>query len=273
MSLPIQDITLGYLLMLTIGYYSLIFNFLTVDGVLVSVLMGFVILTFGGLDLFILVLLFLIIGSLLTRLGKSKKPLYEKFQIGSVARRWENVVANGFWPTISTLLMYYFDNSSVWLYFFLGSLITMMADTSATEIGLLSKSRPRLLYKPSVIVEPGVSGGVTLLGLLSSILVAIAFTAFALALLDMLSLSTFVILILASTLGNLSDSLIGGLLQAKYKCVICKRITEHPIHCNIVGVKVGGFDWMDNHMVNFLSSLLGGLYSILLLFFLSFTSL
>ncbi|KAL4782107.1 integral membrane protein DUF92-domain-containing protein [Aspergillus varians] len=104
------------------------------------------------------------------------------------------------------------------------------ADTYSSELGILSKSKPRLIISPTLrVVPPGTNGGVTGTGILAG-----AFGAFTVGLTSAVLLpfcnsfpSTVqdrIIWILAmtvwGTLGSILDSVLGGLLQAS---VVDKR--------------------------------------------------
>ena len=138
----------------------------------------------------------------------------------------------------------------------------MMADTTATEIGMLSHSPPRLIYNPFKKVEKGLSGGVTLLGLLSSLIVSSLFIGFAMILMQVTDISFLISILLGSFFGNITDSLLGALLQGKYKCTVCGKVVESSFHCGTDTEKIQGFSWINNHTVNFFAGLIGGLLSI-----------
>ncbi|KAL4903796.1 hypothetical protein BDW74DRAFT_34085 [Aspergillus multicolor] len=104
------------------------------------------------------------------------------------------------------------------------------ADTFSSELGILSKSKPRLIISPTLrVVPPGTNGGVTGTGILAGV-----FGAFTVALTSAILLpfcdsfgSTVqdrLVLIVATTawgtLGSILDSVLGGLLQAS---VVDKR--------------------------------------------------
>ncbi|GLA34962.1 hypothetical protein AnigIFM63309_009147 [Aspergillus niger] len=106
------------------------------------------------------------------------------------------------------------------------------ADTYSSELGILSKSKPRLITSPTFrIVPPGTNGGVTGTGLLAGVLGAFTIAVSSAAILPFCSegdtLSTLksrAQWILAVTmwggLGSVLDSVLGGLLQAS---VVDKR--------------------------------------------------
>ncbi|BDD56280.1 hypothetical protein MAP00_001753 [Monascus purpureus] len=105
------------------------------------------------------------------------------------------------------------------------------ADTFSSELGILSKSKPRLITSPTLrVVPPGTNGGVTATGLFAGILGATTIALTSIVLLPFCSdgagidIKTRVQLFLAVTawgaLGSVVDSILGGLLQAS---VIDKR--------------------------------------------------
>lgn len=103
------------------------------------------------------------------------------------------------------------------------------ADTFSSELGILSKSPPRLITSPTLrVVPPGTNGGVTLTGLLAGVLGAfliavtsVLFVPFCAESWSLLERGLFVAAVtVCGTLGSLLDSLLGGLLQAS---VVDKR--------------------------------------------------
>ncbi len=287
---PIYLATLiyGFGIVLLIGLTALYLNVLTKDGFMAGLLVGVPILVFGGFDNFILLLLFLVLGSFLSRIGKDVKRKYNPIGERVGTRAWPNVVANGFWPMVSSVMIYFNSPPHVkiaWEMFFMGSLASMVADTSATEIGMLSRNMPRLIVKPDSRVEPGKSGGVTLLGTLASILFTAIFAILAyfisgfnplieytligfspLVYMKSSELALLAIVVLAGFLGSFIDSILGATLQAKYKCGVCGKEVEVSIHCGEEARYLGGIRFIDNHMVNFISSFFGGVIAVSLFF-------
>jgi uncharacterized membrane protein len=145
----------------------------------------------------------------------------------------------------------------VWV--FTGALAAANADTWATELGVLSRSAPRMITNGKV-VERGTSGAVSGLGLAAS-LAGAAFIAGLAALLFPAagSGSLFWMLTLAGLGGSLLDSLLGASLQAIYQCPACARDTErHPLHtCGSQTTLARGLPWMNNDLVNLFCTLAG----------------
>ena len=154
----------------------------------------------------------------------------------------------------------------------------MIADTLGTEIGLLAKTEPRLITHLSRKVEPGTSGGVTILGELGGVLgagivsgagwiILIIQRLFGMPFIN-LPLFGFSILLIGiiSGLGGCAvDSLIGATIQGIFQCQgECGKITEKRKHCGVPSKHLRGTKILDNNMVNFTAALTGGVIAALL---------
>lgn len=133
------------------------------------------------------------------------------------------------------------------------------ADTWAAEIGSLSRSRPRLITRPRVLVEPGTSGGVTLLGELGSAagsaLIALTFYLASSILGEPAAADRLVLVFLLGWLGELLDSLVGATLQKKFYCPSCSVLTDKEIHgCGSPAKAAGGFACITNEVTNIIAT-------------------
>lgn len=147
-----------------------------------------------------------------------------------------------------------------------GVIATATADTWATELGVLSPHPPRLITT-GVFTAPGTSGGITSLGTGVAVLGALASGLFFWTLRgcrrSLLALP--LIALISGTIGNLFDSFLGATTQAMFYCPACDQETERQIHnCGARTRPLRGLPWMTNDMVNFLSTLIGGLAAMLL---------
>jgi len=151
----------------------------------------------------------------------------------------------------------------------LGALATSNADTWATEIGALSRSRPRLITRPWQQVSPGTSGGITSLGtaaaLAGAILIGLTYVGLGGLNLDpesWQSAGAALTVIAAAEVGGLAgamfDSVLGATVQGIYRDPARDMLTEkanapdgrpHPL--------ARGWRWMTNDWVNFIASLAG----------------
>jgi uncharacterized protein (TIGR00297 family) len=147
---------------------------------------------------------------------------------------------------------------------FTGALATANADTWATELGVLSASKPRLITTGQP-VAPGTSGGITLLGTAASGLGAYSLGFFFRAWQGFrrsCAPAPFVALI-SGLAGSICDSLLGATVQAMYYCPVCDTETEQRVHrCGTPTQPLRGIAWMNNDVVNFLATACGSAVAI-----------
>ena len=134
-----------------------------------------------------------------------------------------------------------------------------MADTLATEIGLLSRSRPRLITNLRKKVGAGTSGGISLLGEImvvsGSLLVGIL--AFFLEFSSIPFFTIILLTLLGGFIGSHIDSILGATIQSMNRCIICGIITESNNHHNKPTESFKGLKIIENNTVNFLSTVAG----------------
>jgi uncharacterized protein (TIGR00297 family) len=255
-----MQILLGFIFGALIGLVAWRAHALTTSGVVAATLVGGLIFGLGGLPWAVLLMTFFISSSALSRaFARRKAALNEKFSKGS-RRDWGQVLANGGAGALLALIYGLRPEPWVWAAF-AGAMAAVNADTWATEIGVLSRSAPRLIVNGK-IVERGTSGGITALGTFAALGGAALIGAFVGAFSapgDFLAL--WGITSLAGLVGSLFDSLLGATVQAIYSCPSCQKETErHPLHtCGTATTLVRGWRWMNNDVVNFLCSVAGAL--------------
>lgn len=229
---------------------------LAASGAVGALLVGTVIFGFGGWIWGVLLALFFVSSSLLSHYKeREKQAVAEKFDKGH-RRDLGQVLANGGAGAIVALFQGIFP-APFWLPLFLGTMATVTADTWATELGTLSQRPPRLLTTGRV-VPVGTSGGIspfgTAVSLIGGVIIGLAA--------GLLSQSNVVGLTITGGLGGLAgslgDSLLGATVQQIYTCDICQKETEKSFHCGQPTRPLRGWGWMNNDMVNFLSSIFGG---------------
>lgn len=153
-------------------------SFLTLNsrGILLAFVVGILIFLLGKNDniLFIAdILLFLVLSAIVTKMGRHKKQglgVYEN------ERGWKNVLSNGLVPLAVAFV--YFVNYTVGFLpqttiaeIYIASLAAVTADKFASEIGVLDGEPTMLLTFQKV--KKGMSGGITLLGTLASLIGAL----------------------------------------------------------------------------------------------------
>ena len=170
------------------------------------------------------------------------------------ARRWVQVVANGATPLVGGLLALA-GRPEIGAAVFLGGLSALGADTCATEIGVRFGGTPRHALTGRAL-RRGESGGVTLLGLLASILGALlapaawaAFTPF--------GLRGVLLVTFAGTAAAFVDSLLGATLQYRGTDEATGRVTEARRTASGRTRRVAGLAWLDNDGVNLVAGIVG----------------
>jgi uncharacterized protein (TIGR00297 family) len=261
-SMSLEQLLTGFVLAILISFSAWKAGALSISGASAAVLIGLVVFGLGGLGWAVLLMVFFISSSLLSRLFKKRKSgLSNKYSKGNT-RDWGQVAANGGLGAGLVIIHTLFpENTLVWLAF-AGAMAAVNADTWATELGVLSRHTPRLVttWRP---VEKGTSGGVSAVGFLASAagagLVGIAAIIFT----DAAPLTVFLIVLVGGFSGSLVDSVIGATLQAIYYCPECLKETErHPLHaCGTQTAPLRGIPVVNNDVVNFTCSLAGAAVS------------
>lgn len=255
---------IGFLLALVIASVAYAVRALDFSGAVAATLLGALVYGLGGLDWALVLIAFFISSSLLSRLAKQRKSsLQATFSKGG-RRDAAQVLANGGIAGGIVLLHALFPQVDVLWVAFVGALAAVNADTWATELGVLSRTPPRLITTGK-LVERGTSGGISLAGTLAAIGGAL-FISLVAALLRPVENGLAIALIagVSGLLGSLVDSLLGATLQAIYHCPMCARLTErHPLHtCGAKTSLAHGLAWMNNDAVNALCSLSGALAAV-----------
>jgi len=232
---------------------------LSPSGAFAAAISGGLIFGLGGLDWAVLLLLFFVSSSLLSRaFGRRKATLNEKFSKGH-QRDWGQVLANGGLGAGLVILAAISQEQGLWWAAFVGTMAAVNADTWATELGVLSPTPPRLVTTGE-IVEKGTSGGMTILGSLASLAGAALIGLGAAVLRPEMGVGlSLAVAAGGGMLGSLVDSLLGATLQAIYFCETCQKETErYPRHsCGTETRQVRGLSWLNNDWVNFLCALFG----------------
>ena len=233
------------------------------SGVAGALIVGTLTFGLGGWAWGVLLGTFFVSSSLLSHFREAdKQQLAEKFDKGH-RRDFGQAMANG-GVGAAIALLNAFKPSAAWFPFFVGVMSTVNADTWATELGTLSRRRPRLITTGEV-VEIGTSGGISRLGtfvsLLGGMLIGLAAGA---GRAGRKRWRRMVILGgLAGLAGSLFDSLLGATVQQIYYCTHCQKETERRLHrCGHTTRPVRGWSWLNNDLVNLFASLFGGIVAV-----------
>jgi uncharacterized protein (TIGR00297 family) len=234
----------------------------TIDkyGAFSAVPIGFIILMAGGISWFLILLLYFLLASYFTKYKYKHKETIGVTEAKSGARGWNSVLANGGPLAIFATMYFLSNNNYVYLLCFVGSVAFALSDTSATEIGLLSKVQPRSILSGKRIY-PGYSGGISMKGEIAAILGSLAIGTACGILLATSIIHTLIIISAAVAAGMIAtniDSIFGETVQAKYRCKVCNKYAEKRIlHCSIPVARQAGIWFVDNNTVNILGSAIG----------------
>jgi uncharacterized protein (TIGR00297 family) len=149
-----------------------------------------------------------------------------------------------------------------WLVLGAGALAASAADTWATEVGTLRGGEPHSILTGRS-VPAGTSGGVSMIGTIGLVSGAAFIGAAMIAVGWNPYIARYVFI--GGIVGAVVDSLLGATMQARRWCEPCGRETERAVHdCGAATRAHRGLGWLDNDIVNFLSTAAGGLLAALL---------
>ena len=234
-------------------------------GAVAALAMGTIFFGLGGMFPSIALVLFFVSGSILSALPGKQKVLTGDESRG---RSWKQVVANGFVATILILA------ASIWtahhntlLIIAVASIAAAAADSWSTEIGTRYGGDARDILSGKK-VSAGVSGGVSLLGLVASVCGGLFVAASSIYLPEASHVRMLLTITLSAILGAVCDSILGSSVQAKYRCDVCGELTESANHCGGHALLVKGKELVDNNVVNFAATAISAFFCAVVLDFL-----
>jgi len=269
MNLQLSDFVLGFIISVIIGGLAYKGKSLSKSGLIGALIIGTLVYGFGGWQYFLVLILFFVSSSGLTKYKSGKKTkmgLVSELKAGA-RDIWQTIGQGGVGVLTLILATLYPKFLIPFALAFVSSIGEANADTWAVEIGILSRKKPRLITDLKCEVPAGTSGGVTVLGETAAFLGA-AFIAVVAAILGIGGNATAPILIVcisSAFLGEHVDSLLGATVQAVYYCPKCKKETERKIHrCGTGGELQRGAPIINNEFVNFLSTGSASIISLIL---------
>lgn len=159
---------------------------------------------------FTILALFVIGGSVLTRLGYRRKERSGTAEGGGGRRGARNALANAGVAVVCALLAALTPHPETFAAAFVASLGAAFADTAESEVGQLFDVRPRLITTLRA-VPPGTDGAVSLPGTLAGVGAAGMTASLGLAIGLVQSPGLAILVAVAGFLGTVADSLIGAL--------------------------------------------------------------
>jgi len=219
----------GLLVNIVLAFGAWLLGWIRVSGGIAGVLLGTSIFVFLGARGLSLLLVFLVLGSVSTKLGYRSKSKLGVRQSHCGARGAKEALANGALPAMLAVLASVASNADLFLVGFVSALAAATADTVSSEIGQWIGGDP-LLVTNFARVRPGTNGAITVKGTLCGI-IAVCLLGLVALQLRMISPTQFWVVQIAGLAGNLADSVLGASLE--------------------------GSDGIDNETVNFLNTVAG----------------
>ena len=265
---PLLELLVGTLVIAALAIIAVRMGAIDAPGAAAGAVISFVAFLAGGFAWFIIIVLFFAVSSLLTRYRYEYKKKIGSAQESGGRRSWPNSLANGGVALFASLGELYF-HSDLFALAFLASIASAMADTMATEIGVLSHSTPKLITNWRKTVSAGTSGGVTPLGGLAALAasVFIALVGLSLSMFPAgfrLGLFVFLSTVVGAMIGTSFDSFLGATVQSLNKCAVCGQLTESSEHHGHRTLHVKGVQFIENNWVNFIGILVGTITAVLL---------
>ncbi len=270
-----RALAVGAVLAAVVAGAGLVTGALGRSGAIGAWIVGALIFGLGGPAWGVLVIVFFVSSSLVSRWRDELKAKPSAVFAKGSRRDLGQVLANGGVASALAVGHLVWPESPALFAAFVGAIAAATADTWATEIGLLSAAPP-VLITTGEPVERGTSGGVTVLGtvaatagaatigfaamLLFASRVALEFGIYDARMMDFGSLAIR-LLPIAAVAGLASaaiDSLMGATVQAVYYSDALQRETERPR--NAEGERhplVRGKRWITNDVVNVVASVCG----------------
>ncbi|KAJ3311922.1 Transmembrane protein 19 [Boothiomyces sp. JEL0838] len=240
-------ITVAFLLSTLLAVHGLKKN-LTQSGAAAAFAVGFSIFSlepaYG-----ILLIVFYLSSSKLTHYNKQLKLKQEEF---TASRDHVQVLCNSGWVVVCSFVSFFFGYQYQCSLFCIGVLACCCGDTWASELGSVLSSTPRLITTGKV-VPPGTNGGVSVGGLVASVLggflIGIAyfvvqhfFTVYKFTIIECILLGS-----IGGFGGSLIDSLMGATVQATYYDSKLGKIVKKG------GTLISGYPLFSNEMVQMIN--------------------
>lgn len=238
---------------------------LSPSGAVAAAFVGAAAFGFGNFAVAVPLVIFFLTGTLLSRVRHRRALQARAVASKGSTRDAAQVFANGGAAAACAIMAgvpasIYSGRELHWTVAALGALAVAAADTWATEIGGLSAVAPRSIttLRP---VQPGVSGGVTALGLGASLLGGALIGMVAVPFARPLDAVRLIATCTAVGFGGATlDSVLGAALQGAWQCDVCGDPCEGPLHrCGARAHHVRGLPFINNDAVNALSTAMGAI--------------
>ncbi|MFS7422779.1 DUF92 domain-containing protein [Carnobacterium maltaromaticum] len=225
---------------------------LTAKSCVTSFILGMSLYLLGGWLVYAGLIVFAILGSGISKIGRQKKLDAAALHEREGTRGSVQVLANGL-PALFFAIIYFVTQVEAFQLAALTTFAAANADTFSSEIGMISQKNPISILTFKRLAK-GLSGGVSFLGLISGLIGALLIGSLALG---SYPIRIILLISLIGFCGTLIDSILGSTLQAKYQ--IGKKITEQTTENGQKLKRISGYSVINNDVVNFISVLLTGI--------------
>jgi len=227
----LQNLLWGGAINLVLGGIAFALRMVSRSGFTSGFLIGTVLYTFGGWQLFLVLFVFFFLGSGATKFGYARKKALGVAQEKGGARGWKNATANcSMGAFLAILAMLAPEHSRmIFVVGVFAAFATAASDTVSSEIGQVLGKHPILIttLRP---VPVGTEGAVSLEGTFAGIIASVIVCGVGLAL-QLLSVPAAALCVLAAFIGTTVESYLGATLET---------------------MKI-----IDNEIINFMNTLVG----------------
>lgn len=219
---------------------------ITVDGAISAMMTAQLLYVFGGAYLYATLILFFLLGSAVSRFKNARKRLIEeKHGADKAGRNWVQVLCNSLPAVVLAIVFYAFGYHDALLLSF-AVFSAAASDTFASELGTLSKGRVFYILSGKT-VPGGLSGGVTVAGFFAGILGSLLLSAISGF---EFGFEGFFIVFVLGVIGNIIDSILGMLLQRKFRASNGELRDTPEFRGDL---PISGFAAVSNNTVNMLT--------------------
>lgn len=212
----ITNLLITLILSTVLTYFSYRMHLLTKDGAIATFAVGMVIGAFGSVNWLLILIAFALLGFAATKSGLTKKTEMGVQEGKHGERGYKNILGVGLPPCLFAILSsfvgdYHYTLMSI---AFISTVAVAAADTVASEIGVKD---PRVwMITTFKRCEPGMDGGVSVLGTVASLMAATVTSVIGWVLIFYTVFDPLILIpICAGMLGNILDSVIGATLETK----------------------------------------------------------
>ena len=250
-----QLVLLIFIIVISIGGWRT--KNLSLSGALMAFLIGVMIGYPYGIKGLVILGVFFLSSSVWSHLFKQGKIGMDERLAKSSIRDWQQVLANG-GPAALFACLYSLTGNDIWTLSFITSIAAANSDTWASEIGPLSKRDP-LSIRTFKRVPKGTSGAISFIGTVGALLGAVIISSVFFLLFYPIDSNLFLLIACVGFLGNVIDTFLGAYWQLENRCCVCHQHTERMEHCHQQTVRIKGYRWINNEVVNASSCLFAGI--------------